>query len=396
MNYLTYEEVCERAKKANNGPYEYIKRESGRYVLCCSKHGEFSLSHGSFYNGAGCQICDRENKTRRGVDKFERFSAMFLDRCRQAHGGRYDYSKAVYTGALEKVTIICRKHGDFEPVASNHLRGSGCPKCAVEARSLQATFRRDDEAYQERRAQALLTEPIYYVYMYRDPRPEKFGTPVYIGMGKGERMYDHLNKSHSRAMRAFITKVTRMGLPVAPELVRTGLLQAEAFDLERELIAKYRRRKDGGTLLNLTLGGEGPLAYVPSEETRLKISEASRKRMQDPEYKAKWLEKHREGCKKPEAIAKKAKATAAGWQNEETRRKRAEGIAAAKRTPEARARASAQQEAQWTSGAKKKASDFAKERLQDPVTKVRSSVANAYNWCRRQGRAYSEVSFPAL
>lgn len=51
-----------------------------------------------------------------------------------AHDGRYDYSKTEYVNAVTKLHIICRKHGDFWQTPSNHLRGSGCPKCAKEAR----------------------------------------------------------------------------------------------------------------------------------------------------------------------------------------------------------------------------------------------------------------------
>lgn len=45
------------------------------------------------------------------------------------HGYRYDYSNSEYTGALNKVTIICENHGEFQQVATNHIRGFGCQKC---------------------------------------------------------------------------------------------------------------------------------------------------------------------------------------------------------------------------------------------------------------------------
>jgi len=396
MNYLTYEEICKRASEANNGPYEFVARANGKYVLRCKTHGDFQLPPGSFYNGSGCWNCELEKRRIRFNAKIEAYRSEFVGKCLAIHGDRYDYSKVVYTGALHKVTIVCREHGDFEQFAANHVRGTGCPTCAINSRKLQAEFRRDDEAYQARRALALSSDPVYYVYMYRDPRPENFGTPVYVGMGKGDRMFHHLTNSHSRAVRAFVAKMAALNLPLAPELVKTGLLQAEAFDLERETIAKYRRRKDGGTLLNLTLGGEGPTCFNHTEESKRKIGEASRRIMSDPEYKAAWMEKHKAGCQSEEAALKKSKATTAGWQNEETRRKRSEGIKASRSTEESRAKTRAQQAEQWDDEAKKKASDFAKERLQDPLIKARSSVANAYNWCKRQGRPFSDVTFPPL
>src|SRR5574340_1272301 len=45
------------------------------------------------------------------------------------HGGRFDYSESVYSGANKKLKVTCREHGVFEQVANNHLQGMGCPKC---------------------------------------------------------------------------------------------------------------------------------------------------------------------------------------------------------------------------------------------------------------------------
>ena len=44
---------------------------------------------------------------------------------------RYDYSKTIYTKALEKVIITCLEHGIFEQRPTNHLRGQGCMKCKI-------------------------------------------------------------------------------------------------------------------------------------------------------------------------------------------------------------------------------------------------------------------------
>lgn len=44
----------------------------------------------------------------------------------------YDYSEINYVNGKTKVTIICQKHGNFEQIPNNHLRGHGCPKCQYE------------------------------------------------------------------------------------------------------------------------------------------------------------------------------------------------------------------------------------------------------------------------
>ena len=46
------------------------------------------------------------------------------------HGDKYDYSKVEYKTALDKVSIICKTHGEFNQVAISHLTRSGCPLCA--------------------------------------------------------------------------------------------------------------------------------------------------------------------------------------------------------------------------------------------------------------------------
>lgn len=59
-------------------------------------------------------------------------TAEFVEKAAQVHNGKYDYSQTDYVRSRDKVTIICPKHGSFEQLASSHLQGFGCPKCARE------------------------------------------------------------------------------------------------------------------------------------------------------------------------------------------------------------------------------------------------------------------------
>ena len=45
------------------------------------------------------------------------------------HMGKWDYSKVVYTGRHDKITIGCSIHGDFKQTPANHEKGQGCPIC---------------------------------------------------------------------------------------------------------------------------------------------------------------------------------------------------------------------------------------------------------------------------
>ena len=53
----------------------------------------------------------------------------FVDRAKEVHGGKYDYSKVEYINNYTKVCIICPEHGEFWQKPSNHIFGKGCPKC---------------------------------------------------------------------------------------------------------------------------------------------------------------------------------------------------------------------------------------------------------------------------
>lgn len=73
----------------------------------------------------------------------------------------------------------------------------------------------------------------FYVYAWL----RKDGTPYYIGKGKGSRAY--------RNKKAKVS------------ILHENLTEKEAWDLEIELIAKFKRKADGGILINKTLGGNG-------------------------------------------------------------------------------------------------------------------------------------------
>lgn len=54
----------------------------------------------------------------------------FIERAKEIHGDKYDYSKTKYVDAKTKVIITCKIHGDFLQNPHNHISNkSGCPKC---------------------------------------------------------------------------------------------------------------------------------------------------------------------------------------------------------------------------------------------------------------------------
>ena len=121
---MTTEEFIQKAKAIHGNKYDYSKVEythnNVEVCIICPEHGEFWQKPRLHLSGCGCPICTGKKKMR---------TIDFIKRAKQVHGDKYDYSKAEYTGHAEKVRIICPEHGEFRQIASNHLRGAGCPKC---------------------------------------------------------------------------------------------------------------------------------------------------------------------------------------------------------------------------------------------------------------------------
>lgn len=55
----------------------------------------------------------------------------FIERAKEVHGDKYDYSKVEYVNNRTKVCIICPKHGEFWQIANHHICAKqGCARCA--------------------------------------------------------------------------------------------------------------------------------------------------------------------------------------------------------------------------------------------------------------------------
>ena len=110
------------------GKVEYINSTSV-VTVTCRIHGDFLIKPISHIHGkAGCVKCGNEAsamKRRHPVEEFVRQATA-------KHGDRYDYSQVVYTNIDTAVAILCETHGLFKQSAYNHIRGQGCPSCAVQ------------------------------------------------------------------------------------------------------------------------------------------------------------------------------------------------------------------------------------------------------------------------
>ena len=141
---------------------------------------------------------------------------------------------------------------------------------------------------------------IYYVYAIVDPRTN---LPFYIGKGKNSRCFDHLNtraRGENKAKDARIDQIRLAGFEPEIKFVQQNLSEEQAYDLEIAEINKWGRRcvREDGLLLNLTAGGEGRTNVVVGDQTRAKLSKASKGRVMSAEHKQK-ISDALKGKKKP-------------------------------------------------------------------------------------------------
>ena len=123
----------EKARQIHNDKYDYSKVNyvNSRTKVCiiCPEHGEFWQTPHNHLKGYGCAECGKEKSHLPKITTED-----FIAKSKEIHGNKYDYSKVCYKTSDTKVCIICAEHGEFWQTPSNHMNGSGCPKCANEKR----------------------------------------------------------------------------------------------------------------------------------------------------------------------------------------------------------------------------------------------------------------------
>lgn len=74
----------------------------------------------------------KRNAKEQAPSPFEAVKAKFPQEIQD----KYDFTEAVYTGALERITgCKCPKHGEFSQYAAQFRKGRGCPSCGAEDRA---------------------------------------------------------------------------------------------------------------------------------------------------------------------------------------------------------------------------------------------------------------------
>lgn len=127
---ISRDEFLHAARERHGDKYDYsaigrFTSKKSRIELVCPVHGPFSQTVSDHMYRTGCARCGRIA----GGKKHRVTPEQFVTRAREVHGDSYDYSNVAPSGWENDVIIVCKKHGPFNQLMSNHLKGCGCPRC---------------------------------------------------------------------------------------------------------------------------------------------------------------------------------------------------------------------------------------------------------------------------
>lgn len=135
MTKITTEIYLERARKVHGDTYDYSKtfyvKAVGKVIITCKIHGDFKTeARKHIEDKRGCKKCSRLIS----AAKTTKNTKYFIEKSKEVHGDKFDYSKSEYTKNNEKLTVTCKLHGDFKVFPNNHVIGfGGCSACKSEA-----------------------------------------------------------------------------------------------------------------------------------------------------------------------------------------------------------------------------------------------------------------------
>ena len=121
---MTQQEFIARCSNIHKGKYNYSKviynGSKSRIIISCPLHGDFIQTAADHLQGKGCKKC---------TNKYKPSTEEFINKAKEVHGDKYNYSKTIYKSNKENVIITCKVHGDFSQIARSHLKGAECPLC---------------------------------------------------------------------------------------------------------------------------------------------------------------------------------------------------------------------------------------------------------------------------
>ncbi|MCH8048384.1 MAG: DUF723 domain-containing protein [Planctomycetes bacterium] len=128
---ITTGDFIRRAREKHGDRYDYSQSEyvgaREKLIIICPIHGPWQQSASSHLAGNGCPGCGGRKQLT---------SEEFINRAREIHGDKYDYSKTEYRNSATPLVVVCPEHGEVRQKPHDHLKGTGCPQCGLVQKSL--------------------------------------------------------------------------------------------------------------------------------------------------------------------------------------------------------------------------------------------------------------------
>lgn len=131
----TQEKIIQKFNEVHNNKYDYSKvifnKTTEKVCIICPEHGEFWQEPRCHVKGHGCPYC---GKIKRAISKTNK-TVDFIKKAEDKHKDKFTYDNVNYVNSVTKVTVTCKKHGNFNIRPDMLLQGHGCPECKKESLS---------------------------------------------------------------------------------------------------------------------------------------------------------------------------------------------------------------------------------------------------------------------
>lgn len=126
----------EKAEKVHGNKFDYSKsiylNSLTNVIIRCIKCGDFFEQTPKVHlRGGKCTSAECKKNHYEKIGNLTRLTSdLFIEKAKQIHGDKYDYSKCVYVRSHSKVEIYCNLCNIyFYQKPNNHLANHGCVRC---------------------------------------------------------------------------------------------------------------------------------------------------------------------------------------------------------------------------------------------------------------------------
>lgn len=132
------QKFIDKSSRLHNNFYDYSKVDyisaNTKVIIICPDHGEFEQLPSNHNRGQGCPKCKVLRQYKSTITL-----SNFIEQANIIHNNFYNYSDVEINSNKDEINIICPEHGKFSQKMEYHLKGRGCPQCAIKTRQLKTT-----------------------------------------------------------------------------------------------------------------------------------------------------------------------------------------------------------------------------------------------------------------